>query len=86
LEAYYALNQFPLNAWGQIVYIKESTKMRRRLWDLGFTNGAIIKALYVSPSGNPKAYLIRGSVIALRNEDAGAIVISPKEKGSTSWD
>lgn len=71
------LNQIPLNETYTIFKIDESNKMRRRLWDLGFTTGTPITTLYSSPSGNPRAYLIRGAVIALRNEDASTIRITP---------
>ena len=46
---------------------------RRRLLDLGLTPGTRIACLYEAPSGNPRAYLIRGAVIALRNQDAEQI-------------
>lgn len=50
--------------------------MRRRLLDLGFTSGALIKCLQHSASGDPAAYLIRGTVIALRCEDSRQIAVT----------
>jgi len=44
--------------------------MRRRLMDIGFLPGSTVLCFLSSPSGNPKAYLVKGSVIALRNSDA----------------
>ena len=49
---------------------------RRRLMDLGFTEGSTVTAIRKSPLGDPTAYLIRGSVIALRQEDASQIKIN----------
>lgn len=49
--------------------------MRRRLLDLGLVRGTQIKALYESPAGDPIAYEVRGSIIALRKNDAEAIEI-----------
>ena len=49
--------------------------MRRRLLDLGFTAGAHITCLQHSASGDPAAYLIRGTVIALREEDSRRIAV-----------
>jgi len=43
--------------------------------DLGLVNGTNIEALHKSPSGDPVAYYIRGSVIALRSEDAQKIFV-----------
>ena len=49
--------------------------MRRRLMDIGLIEGSKIVCLHRSPCGNPIAYLIRGAVIALRNEDSDKILI-----------
>ena len=46
---------------------------RRRLLDIGLTPGTRTTCLYEAPSGDPKAYWIRGAVVALRNEDAGMV-------------
>ena len=50
--------------------------MRRRLLDLGIIEGTEIKPLYKSPSGNPTAYQVRGTVIALRSDISGKIMVS----------
>lgn len=48
---------------------------RRRLLDLGFVKGADICIDLLSPLNNPKAYLIKGTSIALRNSQASHILI-----------
>ncbi len=48
---------------------------RRRLLDLGLVQDTPVKALYKSPAGDPIAYEIRGTVIALRSEEASQIII-----------
>lgn len=48
---------------------------RRRLLDLGFVKGASIEINMVSPLKNPKAYLIKGTSIALRDDQASKILI-----------
>lgn len=48
---------------------------RRRLLDLGLVNGTPVTCLFKAPSGNPAAYLIRGTVIALRSSDADEIIV-----------
>lgn len=50
--------------------------IKRRLYDMGFTEGARVKAELNSPSRLIKGYLIRGSLIALRNNDAKKIIVS----------
>ena len=49
-------------------------KLRQRLMDMGFVEGTKVKCVRISPFGDPKAYLIRGAVIALRKEDAATIL------------
>ena len=49
--------------------------MRRRLQDLGLIEGTRVECLQRSPSGDPTAYLIRGAVIALREEDSSKIIV-----------
>ena len=48
---------------------------RRRLLDLGLIPGTEVIAIMKSPLGNPIAYEIRGSLIALRLEDASKIIV-----------
>ena len=48
---------------------------RRRLLDLGFVKGADIKIDLMNPLGEPHAYLIKGTSIALRKDQAAKILI-----------
>ena len=49
--------------------------IRRRLLDLGLIPATIVEAVQESPFGDPVAYLIRGTVIALRSEVAESILV-----------
>ncbi len=69
------LNELPTGQHGVIKEANVSSTVKRRLLDLGMIEGTKIKLLYKSPFGDPKAYLIRGSVIALRDEDSKKIKI-----------
>jgi ferrous iron transport protein A len=44
--------------------------MRRRLLDLGFVPGAIVKVLIKSPMGDPIAFRVCQTTIALRKEES----------------
>ncbi len=50
--------------------------IKRRLYDIGLINGTKIKLMYESPSKKIKAYLIRNSIIAIRNKDASLVEVS----------
>lgn len=63
---------------GDKVYVKEVLKessITRRLLDIGLIPGTRVECVLISPMKNPKAYMIRGAVIAIRNEDANDIEI-----------
>ena len=49
---------------------------RRRLLDLGFVIGTDIRIDMNSPMGNPVAYEVKGTSIALRNDQASKILIN----------
>lgn len=55
---------------------------RRRLMDLGFTAGATIRAALSTFAGDPRAYEIRGTLVALRREQASQVLVQPLEKAS----
>ena len=42
---------------------------------LGLTTGLAVRCLHRAPSGSPAAYEIRGAAIALRQKDAGEILV-----------
>ena len=54
---------------------------RRRLLDLGFVKGATIAIDLLNPLGDPKAYLIKGTAIALRKNQASKILIKKINDG-----
>lgn len=43
--------------------------------DFGLVRGATVYPLFRSPSGNPTAYQIGGTVLALRDADAAGILV-----------
>ncbi|MFV1858735.1 MAG: FeoA domain-containing protein [Anaerolineales bacterium] len=69
---------------GQVVEISSRCRglQRRRLQDLGFLPGAEIRAELASSSGDPVAYRIRGTLIALRKEQADLIQIRLAEEAA----
>lgn len=55
--------------------IKNDASIKRRLFDMGFIKNSIIECVMSSPLKDPNAYLIRGTLIAIRNNDAKLIEI-----------
>lgn len=84
MEQFISLHQLlPLES-GMVTKIDAMDKIKRRFLDLGIIPGTKITNLYESPFKDPKAYLIRGAIIALRKEDADYIQVSRMEE--TKWD
>ena len=69
------LSQLPLNKNGRIVKIECDEGIKRRLLDMGLVKGTNIEPILVSPSEDPRAFLVRGTIIAIRKEDAKNIKI-----------
>ena len=70
------LNQLPLNKSGKINKIECGEGIKRRLLDMGLVKGTEITTILISPSGDPRAFLVRGTIIAIREEDAKNIKIN----------
>lgn len=70
------LDQLAPGQSAHIGQISAAQHLRRRLLDLGFTEGASARCLFAAPCGDPQAYWIRGAIIALRREDAAGVSIS----------
>lgn len=64
------LSELPLNTVGIIDELNCNGNIRRRLLDLGLVKGTKITPVFQSPSGDPTAYEIRRTLIALRKEDS----------------
>ncbi|MBR1802742.1 MAG: ferrous iron transport protein A [Clostridia bacterium] len=73
------LNTLELGEQAKIVVLNCTGSLRRRLLDLGLVKNTEITPILRSPSGNPTAYEVRGSVIALREEDSKHIQIEKCE-------
>ena len=57
--------------------------MRRRLLDIGLIEDTEVACIGISPGGDPRAYLIRGAVIAIRACDGRNILTEPCGEAET---
>ena len=70
-----SLDKLPLNHTGNIRKIECTGILERRLLDLGLVKNTPITAIFRSPLGDPTAYEFRGSIIAIRKDEAKKIFI-----------
>ncbi|SFL54467.1 FeoA family protein [Pelosinus propionicus] len=77
-----AITTIPLSTLGigsacQIVSLNLQGLLRRRILDLGMVPGTPVQCIRKSPAGDPVAYMVRDTLIALRSEDASQIYVNP---------
>lgn len=69
------LDKISTGEYATIVAVDTELSLKQRLYDIGLVPNTKVKVVHQSPSGNPRAYLVRGAVIALRNCDAQKISV-----------
>lgn len=70
-----SLNELNVGDRAEVIKIDDASSMKQRFIDIGIIGGTKVECILVSPSKNPKAYMIKGAVIAIRDEDAKFIYI-----------
>ncbi len=63
------LSELPIGATGRIKTINLSGSIRQRLLDFGMVEHTPITHLQTASGGDPSAFFVRGTVIALRKTD-----------------
>jgi Fe2+ transport system protein A len=64
---------------GRISSVELDGLLRRRVLDLGMVPGTQVKCIRKSPVGDPIAFRVRNTTIALRSDDASLIKVYPME-------
>jgi ferrous iron transport protein A len=63
---------------GRIIHVY-SNNLRKRIIDMGLTNGTLIKVKKLAPLGDPIEILVRGYLLTLRKAEAKTIEIEKIE-------
>lgn len=71
-----ALHELPLGKTAVVNCIQAQGITKRRMLDLGLVPGTKVEALRVSPVGDPKAFKVRGAVIAFRQEEGLQVLVN----------
>lgn len=67
------LNCLSVGEEGIITFVPEGLRLSRRLFDLGVTVGTPVKCVLKAPFGDPSAYRVKGTLIAVRSSDCCGI-------------
>ncbi len=65
-----SLDELKVGERAKIVSLLFCGSERRRMLDFGMIAGTSIEAVQKSPAGDPVAYFVRGTLVAIRSEDA----------------
>ncbi len=73
------LSDLPSGAGAEVVALDDACQgfSRRRLMDLGFTDGARVRPVLQTFAGDPRGYRVRGTTVALRREQASQVLVRP---------
>ena len=73
------LSTLPVAQAAEIVSLSPTCQglTRRRLLDLGFTPGTRVEPVLQTFAGDPRAYRVRGTTIALRRDQSSAVIVKP---------
>ncbi len=74
------LNALDIGECGKVLCLENTGSIRRRLQDIGLVEGTEVECVFKAPSGDPSAYLIKGAVIAIREEDSRNILVRCKDE------
>ncbi len=69
------LNEMKIGETGTIKSVAGEGKIRRRLFDMGVTNGAEVFVKKVAPLGDPIEITIRNYELSLRKAEASCILM-----------
>ena len=69
------LDRLTLGGAATFYDVPQGGEISQRLYDLGVRRGVRVECVLESPLGDPRAYRVRGTVIALRRTDAEKIGI-----------
>ena len=67
------MGELPVGSQARVVEIAGSGRHQRRMLDMGFVPGAEVTTIRKAPLGDPIEYLIKGTAVALRREDADSV-------------
>lgn len=83
VEAKTRLSDLKIDEEGEIVLIDPKIRgfSRRRLLDLGLTRGALVRAHLDNSFGDPRAFRVRGTTVALRADQASGIWVERLSSG-----
>ena len=73
----YTLDKVQLSECVIIKSIECEKELADRIINLGLVKNSVVKPLFKSPFRDPTAFLVKNTIVALRNKDCKNIIVSP---------
>ena len=70
-----SLDLLEIGKKASVISVNSDELIKRRLLDMGLVENSIVECILESPFKDPRAYLIKGALVAIRNDDAKKIVV-----------
>ena len=74
------LSAFEIGETGRVIKVEGEGRVRRRLFDMGVTPGAMLFLRKRAPLGDPLEITIRGYELTLRKDEADLVVVETETK------
>ena len=74
MEKICSLDRLGVGYSAEVIKLENAGSIRRRLLDMGITEGSTISCVLRAPLSEPCAYLVKGAVIAIRKNDSKKIM------------
>ena len=71
------LDEVPVGTSCTVSKLGDTGEIRRRILDMGITEGAKVKVCKVAPLGDPIELSVRGYQLSLRKSDVASIEVEP---------
>ncbi len=69
------LSDLPVGAHAVVVQVQAPGPIRRRLLEMGFVRGELLKVEKLAPLGDPMELVIKGYHLSLRRQESACILV-----------
>ncbi len=69
------LSELPVGAHAVVVQVQAPGPIRRRLLEMGFVRGEVLKVEKLAPLGDPMELVIKGYHLSLRRNESACILV-----------
>lgn len=71
------LDMLKTGDFARVIRVECNGELNNRIYALGITENSVINKVFKAPFGDPVAYSVKNTLIALRNKDCKNIIVAP---------